>query len=334
MYEMQFRIQHRNALPMRVLMRAHVFRTELIDAAQRLDLDLVVADDPQTFAHEVPRAEALWIVPSAYDATVAEILKTSAGTLRWIGMTSIGYDPLVRFGIPDGVIVTNVGDVLGPVVAEHAVMLLLAMVRQLPAMQRRQSEGRWDASVMRQLRSLEDLSVTIVGFGSIGREIASRLRPFGAHIIGVRASGRPDALADEMFPAGRLRDGLARGDAVVLAVPLVEQTRHLIDETAFAAMRPGALLVNVARGPVIDGSALVAALENERLGGVALDVTDPEPLPAGHPMWNDPRVVISPHIGGFGSIAAGRRLAQLFERNVAHLRSGEPLEAQVTVVSS
>ncbi|HXF35120.1 MAG TPA: NAD(P)-dependent oxidoreductase, partial [Candidatus Acidoferrales bacterium] len=276
-------------------------------------------------------AEALWTVPSTYDAAVAQTLKTRAKKLRWIGMTSVGYDPLLRFGIPKGTIVTNVGGSLSPVVAEHAVMLLLALVRQLPLMHRRQLDAAWDPSVMKQLGSLEDMTVAVVGFGGIGREVARRLRAFDVRIVGVRASGRPDALADEMYPAARLHDALARVDAVVVTVPMNEQTRGLIGAPALAALPPHAFLVNVARGPVVDAAALKNALSENRLAGAALDVADPEPLPPDDPLWSDPRVLITPHIGGFGSIESSRRIVALFERNVANLRAGKPLEAQVAV---
>jgi phosphoglycerate dehydrogenase-like enzyme len=315
----------------KVILRAHVFRDELIGLAQRLDLELVCADDLPTLEREAPGMQALWTVPSAYDASVAEILKERATSLRWIGLTSVGYDPLLRFGVPAGTIVTNVGDALAPVVAEHGVMLLLALVRRLAAMHRRQLESAWDPSVMRELRSLEDLTVAIVGFGRIGRAIAHRLRAFDARIVGVRASGRADPLADEMYPAPRLRDALAQVDAAIVAVPMNARTCGLIGPAELEALPPDALLVNVARGAVIDLQALKEALRRNRLAGVALDVTDPEPLPADDPLWRDPRLLITPHVGGFGGIASSRRILALFERNVAAFRAGEPLEAQVSV---
>jgi len=316
---------------MRVVFRAHVFRDELIGLAKRLKIELVSTDDLPTLEREAPSADALWSVPSTYDASVAETLKKSAKKLRWIGMTSVGYDPLVRFGVPKGAIVTNVGSSLSPVVAEHAVALLSAMVRQLPAMHARQLEGSWDPSVMKQLGALEDMTVAVVGFGGIGREIARRLRAFDVRVVAVRASGRSDALADEMYPAARLRDALARVDAVIVAVPMNDATRGLIGAPAFAALPAHAFLVNVSRGPVVDSDALKAALRENRLAGAALDVTDPEPLPAGDPLWSDPRVLITPHIGGFGSIESSRRIVALFERNVGNFLTGKPLEAQVAV---
>jgi phosphoglycerate dehydrogenase-like enzyme len=220
----------------------------------------------------------------------------------------------------------------GPAVAEHAVALLLALVRQLPRAFAAQADAGWDAPAMiGSLRSLEDLTVAIVGFGAIGGAIAARLRPLAKRIIGVSRLGHADARADEMFPSTRLHDALAQSDAVILAVTFSEETRHLIDAAALAAMPANGLVVNVSRGPVVDGAALHRALAGGRLGGAALDVTDPEPLPAGDPLWHTPGVIITPHIATFGSRATGRRLADQYERNVDRFERGEPLEGTIVL---
>jgi phosphoglycerate dehydrogenase-like enzyme len=299
--------------------------------APRFGLDLVDAQSDEQFIEVLPSADALWITPTHYTAPVGSLLTSSPNALRWIGLPSVGYDALVRFGVPSGVTVTNVGGILAPVVAEHAVALLLAMVRALPKMAREQAAERWTPSLMRELRSLDGATVAVVGFGAIGAEIAKRVRVFGARVLGVSEHGRTHAFADAMYARDGLLEALAQSDAVVLAVPMNASTKGLIDARALAALRPHAHLVNVARGAVIDRAALDAALAGDRLGGVALDVTDPEPLPAGDPLWRDPRVLISPHIGGFGSAAAGRRLADLFARNITHFTAGEPLEAAVSL---
>lgn len=297
----------------------------------RFGLDLVDAQSDEEFITALPSAEALWITPTHYTAPVGSLLTSAPNALRWIGLPSVGYDALARFGVPRGVTVTNVGAILAPVVAEHAVALLLGMVRALPQMAREQAAGRWSPGLMRALRSLDEATVTVVGFGAIGSEIAKRLRIFGAEVIGVSEHGRAHPFADAMYARDGLQDALAQSDAVVIAVPMTATTRGLIDARAFEALRSHAFVVNVARGPVIDRAALDEALAAGRIAGVALDVTDPEPLPPGDPLWNDPRVVISPHIGGFGSAAAGRRLAELFARNIAHFNAGEPLEAAVSL---
>lgn len=316
---------------MRVLLRAQVYRDELLSLVPRFGLDLTDAQSDEQFIEALPAADALWITPTHYTASVAELLTSRHNALRWIALPSAGYDALVRFGVPQSVTVTNVGNILGPVVAEHAVALLLAMLRALPQMAREQAGERWTPALMRELRSLDGATVTVVGFGAIGLEVATRVRAFGARVLGVSEHGRPNAHADKMFASDGLLDALSQSDAVVLAVPVNAKTKGLIDERAFAALPPHAMIVNVARGAVIDRGALDAALAGGCLAGVALDVTDPEPPPPGDSLWRDPRVVLSPHIGGFGSPAAGKRLAELFARNIARFNAGEPLEAAVSL---
>jgi phosphoglycerate dehydrogenase-like enzyme len=134
-----------------------------------------------------------------------------------------------------------------------------------------------------------------------------------------------------MFPSARLHEALAQSDAVVLAVTYNDETRHLIDAAALAAMPENSLLVNVSRGPVVDGTALHAALAAGKLAGAALDVTDPEPLPATDPLWSTPGVIVTPHIATFGSIATGQRLADQYDRNLERFARGETLEGEIVL---
>ncbi len=317
---------------MRVVFRGQVFEAELTELARRRGLDFTVARDEPELLRALPEAEALWITPTFYLASVPQAVKATPGRLKWIGLTSAGYDILLRNGVPPGIQMTYAVTVHGPAVAEHAVALLLALLRQLPRAFAAQTSARWDAPAMiANLRSLEDLTVAIVGFGSIGGAIATRLRPLAKRIIGVSRSGAPDPRADEMFPSNRLHDALAQSDAVILAVTFNDETRHLIDAAALHALPPGALVVNVSRGPVVDGAALHRALEEKKLAGAALDVTDPEPLPATDPLWHTPGVIVTPHIGTFGSRATGKRLADQFERNIDRFARGETLEGAIVL---
>ncbi len=134
-----------------------------------------------------------------------------------------------------------------------------------------------------------------------------------------------------MFPSARLHDALAQSDAAILTVSFTDETRRLIDAAALAAMPEHGLLVNVSRGPVVDGAALQHALADGHLAGAALDVTDPEPLPAGDPLWHTPGVIITPHIATFGSRATGRRLADQYARNLERFARGEALEGTVVL---
>ena len=317
---------------MRVVFRGQVFEAELTELARRLELEFVVARDEPELLQALPEADALWITPTYYSPAVPQAITSNRGRLKWIGLTSAGYDVLLRAGVPPGVTMTYAVAVHGPAVAEHAAALVLALVRQLPRALAAQTQLAWNAPAMiGTLRSLEDLTVAIVGFGTIGGELAARLRPLAKRIIGVSRSGKPDARSDEMFASAQLHDALAQSDVAVVTVTYSPETKHLIDAAALAALPADALLVNVSRGPVVDGAALHAALVAKKLAGAALDVTDPEPLPADDQLWTTPGVIITPHIGSFGSRATGARLADQFERNIARFERGEALEGTIVL---
>jgi len=320
-----------NRLAMRIVFRGQVFEAELTELAARRGHEFFSAPDNAAMLKALPDADALWITPTYYDAEIPAAVAANRGKLRWIGLTSAGYDVLLRAGVPPDVAMTYAVTVHGPAVAEHAVALLLALVRQVPRAALLQAKAEWDFSIMRSLRSLEDLTVAVVGFGAIGGGIAERLRPLCGRILGVSRSGRADTRADAMYAHTQLLDALAQSDAVVLALTLNDETRGLIDAAALRALNPGALLVNVSRGPVVVTDALVAALESKRLAGAALDVVDPEPLPADHPLWHMPGVLITPHVGSFGSLATGKRLADQYERNLERFARGEPLEGTIVL---
>lgn len=317
---------------MRVVFRGQVFEAELTALARRRDLDFLAARDEAELLTALPEADALWITPTYYQPPVVEAIRAEPGRLKWIGLTSAGYDVLLRNGVPPGVTMTYAVTVHGPAVAEHAVALLLALLRQVPRALAAQTQAKWDAPAMiARLRSLEDLTVAIVGFGSIGGAIATRLRPLAKRIVGVSRSGRPDPRADEMFASARLHEALAQSDAVILCVTYDDETRHLIDAVALGQMPSDALLVNVSRGPVVDSAALRRALAEGTLAGAALDVTDPEPLPADDPLWHAPGVIITPHVGSFGSRATGQRLADQYDRNLERFARGEALEGTIVL---
>jgi len=305
----------------------------LTAVADRHHVDAVVAADAEALRGELGDADALWLWPAFYDAELVPILARHAPRLRWLQVLTMGYDPLVAHGVPAGLTITNAGDSYAPTVAEHAVATLLALVRRLPEMQTRAATSTWDQSVAARIGTLNDATVAVLGFGNIGKEIAVRLRAFGARVIAVTRSGRTDPLADESVSITHLHDVLARVDAVIVAVPLDGTTRHLIDARALAALRPHALLVNIARGGSVDTAALREALAAGRLGGAAIDVTDPEPLPADDPLWTMPNVLVTPHVAGYGGDVPARRILALLDRNLAHFLNNRPLEAQVTLES-
>lgn len=276
----------------------------------RTDVDLAVVESLDDLLAAIPGADGL-VLADAPEAEARRIVAAiaAAGTVRWIHFVTAGQEGFDAAGMPDGVAVTRPGLGVSPTVAEHTLALILALLRRVPEMVASTREARWDRGVMQRLATLEGMTVAIVGFGNVGREIAARLRPFGAAIVGVRQSGAPDPGADDIVTPDRLREILPRAGVVVLAMPQTAETEHLFGAAEFAAMRPDAILVNVARGGVVDQDALVAALQSGRIAGAGLDVTTPEPLPAGDPLWTCPNVLISSHIAGGGSQASRERIA-------------------------
>ncbi|MGW5007595.1 2-hydroxyacid dehydrogenase [Streptomyces parvulus] len=196
--------------------------------------------------------------------------------------------------MPPGVRLCNARGVHEASTAELTLTLVLASLRGIPDFVRAQDRGEWLGGFR---PALADRKVVIVGYGSIGAAIEDRLVPFEvAPVVRVARSARTTARGP-VHPLTELPGLLPEADVVILSTPLTEATRHLVDAEFLARMKDGALLVNVARGPVVDTKALLAELESGRLTA-ALDVTDPEPLPQGHPLWHAPGIVISPHAGG------------------------------------
>ncbi len=277
----------------------------------------------------VAGADALVFPGVAYDAAIAAAVR-SAPRLAWMQLASAGFDRIEAHGVPVRVVVTNAGDSWSSAVAEHALALLLALARHLPEAARAQARGEWRRKIMAGTVSLEGATLAVVGFGSIGREVARRARAFGMRVLAVRRSAQPSAEADATFGPERLYEVFAQADAVVVALPQSAETERLFDARAFSACKRGAYLVNVARGGIVDQEALVAALTEGRLGGAGLDVTSPEPLPEGHALWTAPNCIVTPHVAGSGP-AAYARLAALVGDNVRRFVAGEPLRNPIEV---
>jgi phosphoglycerate dehydrogenase-like enzyme len=216
---------------------------------------------------------------------------------------------------PDGVTLCNARGVHDASTAELALTLMLAALRQVPEFVRAQQRAEW---VVESTPALADKSVLIVGYGSIGAAVEHRLAGFEVTLLRVARSSR-----DGVAGLDELPDLLPQADVVVLTVPLSTQTRGMVDAAFLARMRDGALLVNVARGAVVDTDALLGELSTGRLQA-ALDVTDPEPLPADHPLWRAPGLLLTPHVGGNTSAFLPRALRLVREQLRRHV-AGEPL---------
>jgi phosphoglycerate dehydrogenase-like enzyme len=234
--------------------------------------------------------------------------------LRVVQTLTAGVDHVLA-ALPPGLTLCNAAGVHDASTGELAVGLALASLRGLPDFVRAQAAGHWDHQFR---RSLADRTVLVVGWGSIGQAIGRRLEPFEVSLVAVASRARAGVHGVDELPLL-----LPQADVVILAVPLTPGTAGLVDAAFLAAMPDGAVLVNVARGPVVDTQALLAELHGGRLVA-ALDVTDPEPLPKGHPLWQAPNLLISPHVGGNTS-AYRPRAARLVSAQLARLVGGQPL---------
>ncbi len=205
--------------------------------------------------------------------------------------------------------------------------LLLALVRRVPKMLEEQGRRHWSRQdVSAQANSVEGKMMAIVGYGQIGSEIARRAQPFGITTIAVSRRRKQDPWLNESHMLSELDQVLTRADIVMLTIALTPETHHLFDRSRLAICKPGVVLINVARGGLVDQHALAAALKSGQLGGAGLDVVDPEPLPANDPLWDAPNLIVSPHFGGSGSMVSQLRLGESAAGNLKRLIKGEPLQ--------
>lgn len=243
----------------------------------------------------------------------AQVLAAMAGpTSRAssIHFISAGRDGFEAAGIPESITVTGPVGANAATVAEHAAALTLTIYRQMGAIAQATAGQEWAKHLMKGLKSLEGAKVLIVGLGHIGREYAKRVSAFGATTIGLQRTPRPDASVDETRSLDELDELLPTVDVVAITVALSPETAGLFDARRFALMKPGAVLINVARGELVDTLALADALRSGHLGGAGVDVTAPEPLPGDHPLWSAPNILVSPHFAGGGSPMSMRRVGQ------------------------
>jgi phosphoglycerate dehydrogenase-like enzyme len=266
-------------------------------------------------------ADALvWLAPRDTEGLRAAIASTSA---RWVQLSTAGVEIVLAAGLldTDRTWTCAKGSYAEPV-AEHALMLALAGLRSLPERIEARSWGDEGG------QSLYDEPVSIIGGGGICRALLTLLAPFRVTATVVRRNPDPVPGAARTLPDAMLADALSDAKVVFLALALTPQTERIIGTAQLAAMRPGGWLVNVARGRHVDTGALVAALDQSQLGGAALDVTDPEPLPDGHPLWAQPRCIITPHTADTVEMTRAMLAARIRE-NVARFAAGEPLAGVV-----
>jgi D-2-hydroxyacid dehydrogenase (NADP+) len=287
------------------------------------DDEIVHARSDEELARVLPAAEVLLTTRLTREEF------SRAGRLRWLHSTAVGVGNLLSPEcVESAMLLTNSRGVHAAPIAEHAIALVLALRRGLHVAVARQLQHEWAQHELyrRDVPTLDETVMAVVGLGAIGARIAKLASGLGMTALGVRrdlSAPMPEGVA-EVLGADRLLEALGRADVVVLALPLTQQSRCLIGARACAAMKRGAFIVNVARGQLIDEAALADALRTGHLGGAALDAFVPEPLPASSPLWALPNVLITPHTAAFGA-NYWRPAIDLFVENVRRFKAGEPL---------
>jgi phosphoglycerate dehydrogenase-like enzyme len=227
-----------------------------------------------------------------------------AKKLKWIHSTAAGVAQLMYLELREsGLLVTNPSGIFSVPMAEHTMGLLVALARNFPDSVRQQDAKRWAQQEIwdkpQHLTELNGQVLLIVGYGSIGREVAKRAKAFDMRVWGVTRSGVGEReYAEKIFPAARLHEALPEADYVLIAAPETVETKHLIGAAEIEKMKRAAKLINVGRGSLLDQAALIRALENGALSGAALDVAETEPLPQESPFWTAPNLLITPHMSG------------------------------------
>ena len=291
-------------------------------------VSFVIARDAEELARALPGAEFLIIGNRAYDERVARTVRKAGTALRLIQFSTSGVERGLQFGLPQGVAVASAPGVKAQSVAEHAMALVLADFRRIQDAEKAREAQQWRrAEINDYCLNLEESTVVIFGLGAIGREIARKAKAFDARIIAISSSARVGPTIDEVADRAKLREILPSADILVLSAPSVPETFHLIGEAELRAMKKTALLVNISRGDLVDEEALTRALREGWIRAAAVDVAEVEPLPPGHPLWQLPNIMITPHIAGSGP-GGYVRFREIFLENVKRIGARQdPLHA-------
>ncbi|MEZ4669660.1 MAG: D-2-hydroxyacid dehydrogenase [Anaerolineae bacterium] len=324
------------------------FSEEWLDRLRSVSPQLVVRQHPCEVASEIPSELLQWMhvlyTWGAFPDTA------QCPNLRWVQLDTSGSDAALSSPLgQSNIAITTLIGVAPPNMAEHTLMMMMALGRRLPLMVKLQMQNEWPSFQFRwdtfTPSELFGATVGIVGYGSIGKEIGRLAHAFNMRVIAVTRPGSSDSPKpllyqiptlsgltipepDATYTADQILDALSQCDYVVLSVPHTADTHNLLNEAAFRAMKPTSVLINVARGGVVDEAALIRALDEKWIAGAALDVFDQEPLPATSPLWQMENVIISPHIAGLTS-RYYEVVLDLFSTNLRRYIAGEPLFNQV-----
>jgi phosphoglycerate dehydrogenase-like enzyme len=255
----------------------------------------------------------------AFGAAVTQDIFAGANRLKWVHAFGTGVDGIIdRPGLRRDVIVTSTRGIHGPPLSEIAILHMLALARDFPRSVRAQQRHAWERF---RARLLQDKTAGILGVGLIAAALAPRLKALGMTVVGISRTPRELSGFDRFASRDDLAKAVADLDFLILLIPLEPDTRHIINARILGAMKRGSYVVNIARGGVIDETALIDALKSGQLAGAALDTVQQEPLPPDHPLWDARNLILTPHLGGFYDTYPKDCIDQIVT-NLAHFRAG------------
>lgn len=285
-----------------------------------------------------PEAEIIYMDAASADKATVESADVIVGNvspalisgstnLKLMQLNSAGTDGYTTPGVlPEQAVLTNATGAYGLAISEHMIGMLLCLMKKLDLYHDNMKAGEWKDHG--PVPSIYGSKTLVVGLGDIGTEFAVRMNAMGSKVSGIKRnkSAKPDYI-DEMYSMDHFHEALAKADIVATCLPGTAETYKLFDKQAFASMKKGAYFINVGRGNAVDTDALLEALNSGHLGGAGIDVTDPEPLPQEHPLWNAKNILITPHVsGGYHLEETHNRIVGIAARNIIHLINNEPFE--------
>lgn len=320
------------------------FADDWLDAVRAVSADVAVEQIPAEKASDV--SDDVWAQVDVLHTSAVLPEPAAAPRLRWVQLDTSGVDHLRDHAMWTAPVeVTTIGGISPVPLAEYAMFAVLGMAHRLPAMLAVRARREWPSAAQRWQRllpvPLDGATVVVLGYGRIGRQIGRLARAHGMTVVGVNRTGAPFGSADrarfadfsrgaaeddpaEVVAVDRLHEVLPRADFLIVVTPLTEHTRGLVGAAELAALKPGAVLINVARGGIVDEMALKAVLDSAHLAGAVLDVFDDEPLPPDSPWWDHPLVLTTPHVAGLAP-AYAEQVQQIVVENLRRFLAGEPL---------
>jgi phosphoglycerate dehydrogenase-like enzyme len=292
------------------------------------EVEAVKADSLETLADALGGAEIFQVYNSAFTPEFATLVRDKGRALKWIQFTTVGIDIALKAGLPDGVWVTNSGDVSQRVLAGHAIALMLGVMRGFRRFEPLRAKRDYARQTLpRYMMAPDGARMVILGMGRIGQDIARKAKAFDMEVICVTRAAAPAVPEiDRVVRREKIDELLPTADVVMNAMPLDASTQGFMSAERIALMKETAVFVNISRGKVVDEAALARALAENRIMGAGLDAFAREPLPADSPLWDLPNVLMTPHVGGNGGRELWRRMSDLVRDNTRRYLSGAPLK--------